>query len=109
EEERKQFQPILTEEGQLNVIEASVPEDTEDYEEYIQSIIKRVRNKNRFYYFGLKYLDLTNAFDKYRFQIDLGKLILDTYPKMLNETEEERRVTDNANAFGRLNEFTNAE
>lgn len=109
EEDKKKFHPILGTEEIANIIENSVPETIDDYEDYIESITKKVRNENRFGYFALKFLDDKNVFKNLRFQIDLGKLVLAEYTKPLNGIDEERRVVENVKAFGRLQDFRNDE
>src|SRR5690606_15875009 len=76
---------------------------------YIESITKRIRHQDRFTYFALKYIDEKKLFEKIRFQIDLGKIILDEYSKTLNGEEETRRVVENAKAFGRLQDLQDEE
>lgn len=107
--EKKQFQPQLEEQQINNITDNSVPETIDDYETYIQSITKRIRHENRFSYFALKFLDEKKIFSKLRFQIDLGKVILDQYTKPLNGAEEPRKVVEHAKAFGRLHEIRNQE
>jgi hypothetical protein len=105
DEEKEKYHTTLGKEQMLNVIENSVSDTIEDFESYIESISKKVRNENRFHYFALKFLDEKEVFSKLRFQIDLGKLILDEYTKTLNNVDEERVVIENAKAFGRLHDL----
>nr|MBP7497839.1 type VI-B CRISPR-associated RNA-guided ribonuclease Cas13b [Bacteroidales bacterium] len=107
EEEKQKFIPLLDDEQRNNALINSVPGDIEDFENYLKNITKRVRNKNRFAYFAIKYIDVMKLFKEYRFQIDLGKIIIDEYTKPLNGVEEPRTVVGNAKAFGRLQEFSN--
>ena len=109
ETDKKQFHPTIGVEEIENILESSVPDTIDDYEDYIENITKKVRSKNRFDYFALKFLDDTHVFKNFRFQIDLGKLILDEYQKPLNGIEEERKVVENVKAFGRLQDFRNNE
>lgn len=109
EEEKKKFQPILGADEIDNIIDNSVPDTIDDYENYIESITKRVRSKNRFSYFALKFLDDKKIFKNLRFQIDLGKLVIAEYTKPLDGIEHERRVIENAKAFGRLQDLRNNE
>lgn len=103
ESEQKQFHPTI--ENLVKVIENSVPDSIDDYENYIQSISKRVRHENRFSYFALKYIDSNKLLENIRFQIDLGKLILDEYPKTLAGENVSRRVVENVKAFIRLQDL----
>ncbi|GAA4449275.1 type VI-B CRISPR-associated RNA-guided ribonuclease Cas13b [Rurimicrobium arvi] len=103
ETEQEQFHPKI--QNALNIIENSVPDSVEDFEAYIQSISKRVRQENRFSFFALKYLDINETFKKIRFQIDLGKITLDKYSKILAGQETEREVVEDAKAFKRLQDL----
>ncbi|PIP54600.1 MAG: hypothetical protein COX07_04460 [Bacteroidetes bacterium CG23_combo_of_CG06-09_8_20_14_all_32_9] len=109
EEEKQIFKPQIQTEQIENIISNSVPDTIDDYENYIESITKKVRYENRFSYFALKYIDLKELFKKWRFQIDLGKVVLDKYSKQLNGKDEVRTVTENAKAFGRLQDFYDQE
>lgn len=105
EDEKKVFQPILGNEELENIHSNSIPETINDYEAYIESITKRVRNKNRFSYFAMRFLDEKEVFKKIRFQINLGKIIIAEYEKMLDGKQEQRKVIEEAKAFGRLQDF----
>lgn len=105
DKEKKPFQPELGNTEIENIFENSVPETIEDYETYIESITKKVRSENRFSYFALRFLDEKENFTKLRFQIDLGKVIIDEYDKILDGKLEPRKVVENAKAFGRLQSF----
>lgn len=105
--EKKKFNPDIK--NIQNVLNNSVPDNIENFEAYIESISKKVRNENRFAYFALKYIDEKGAFTKIRFQINLGKVILDKYDKTIDGNNEQRLVTENAKAFGRLQDFKDEE
>ena len=107
DEEKKKFNPDIK--NIQNVLDNSVPDNIDNFEAYIESISKKVRNENRFAYFALKYIDEKSLFTKARFQIDLGKVVLDEYSKPLDGNDEQRKVIENAKAFGRLQDFTNEE
>jgi len=109
EEEKQLFRPTLETEQIKNVLQNSVPDTIDDYENYIEGITKKVRNENRFSYFALKYIDQKELFKNWRFQIDLGKIVLDEYYKQLNGKDEVRTVTENAKAFGRLQDLNDEE
>jgi hypothetical protein len=109
EEEKKAFQPELGDEELENIYTNSIPETIDDYESYIESITKRVRNNNRFSYFAMRFLDEKEIFPKLRFQIDLGKVIIAEYNKTLDGNQELRKVVENVKAFGRLQDFRFAE
>ncbi|OFX71422.1 MAG: hypothetical protein A2X12_08015 [Bacteroidetes bacterium GWE2_29_8] len=105
EKEQEKFRPTINQQEKNNIINNSVPYDIEDYEEYVNSITKKIRYDNRFPFFALKFIDETQVFEKIRFQIDLGEILLDEYTKQLANNEEKRQVVQNAKAFGRLNDF----
>ncbi len=108
EDAKKQFQPDVK--NIENVLKNSVNEDVEDYDSYIKDISKKVRNENRFYYFALRYLDLNRSFASIRFHIDLGKLLLQQYDKDFSTgLTNERRISENAKAFARLDEVMDME
>jgi hypothetical protein len=115
ETEKEEFRPQITSEKYNNILSNSLNETNEDYEEYIQSITKRVRHTNRFSYYALSFIDNTNLFKKFFFHVNLGKVCLDEYEKSFNGIEEPRRVVDNIKAFGnllnlkRVNEITDNE
>jgi len=109
EEQKVEFRPLLDIVAKANILENSVPEDENDYDTYIQNITKKVRNENRFAYFALKYIDEANVFNKFRFQINLGKILLSEYTKKIANEELDRQIIDKAFAFGKLNSFTDQE
>lgn len=109
DKEKQNFVPKLEYEQMENVLQNSVPDTIDDYENYIESITKKVRNENRFTYFALKYLDQMELFENLRFQIDLGKVVIDEYSKPLNGKDETRPVIENAKAFGRLHDLVDEE
>jgi hypothetical protein len=53
----------------------------------------------------LKFIDETNLFKKYRFQIQLGKLIIDKYEKQINDVSYPRTIVEDVKAFGKLSDF----
>lgn len=107
EEDRRKFSPKIDSTATKNILENSVSdnEEIDDFEVYIESITKKVRHRNRFSDFALKFIDETEAMGNWRFQIDLGKVVLDEYKKLLHNEEQERKVVDNAMAFGKLNDL----
>ncbi len=108
EADKKEFLPkIETTEKLKNIEKESFPKDLkeEDYEDYRESITKRIRYKSRFEYFALKYLDSTELTKKVLFQIDLGKYQIDKYEKEFLGQKESRAVVENIKAFGRLADF----
>ncbi|OFX35905.1 MAG: hypothetical protein A2X08_00015 [Bacteroidetes bacterium GWA2_32_17] len=109
ENEKQHFLPKLEDEQIDNVLENSVPYTIDDYENYIENITKKVRNKNRFSYFALKFIDQKELFKNWKFQIDLGKVVLDEYTKTLQGKDETRTVVENAKAFGKLQHLNDEE
>lgn len=108
EKERKKFQPQLDEESTRKLLESSGGEwqqGDEIYDEYIELLTKRIRHKNRFFHFGLRYIDEFNLLGKYKFQINLGKLKINEYQKQFNDEEVTRTIVEDAKAFGKLNAF----
>lgn len=109
EEDKKKFRPQLDGDKIANLINNSTGEldlYEEDYDDYIESLTKRVRHGNRFFYFALRYIDELNLLGKYQFHIDLGKLEIDNYPKKFNNEEVERKIVENVKAFGKLSDFS---
>lgn len=107
EEGKQKFKPQLDELETKNLLDNSTnsEEIIEDYDEYIEALTKRIRYNNRFSDFALKYIDEKGIFDKFRFQIDLGKLLVDEYAKSFNGEQVPRRIIENVKAFGKLNSF----
>lgn len=53
----------------------------------------------------MKFIDETNLFKNYRFQIQLGKLIIDKYEKQINDVSYPRTIVEDVKAFGKLSDF----
>ena len=79
--------------------------EAEAYELYIESLTRQIRYSNRFPDFALKFIDDTDIFSEFRFQIDLGKLLVDEYFKFFNGEQVPRKIVENAKAFGKLVDF----
>lgn len=110
EEDRKKFRPEITNVAAKNLIDNSTGElaiDEDDYEEYIETLTKRVRHENRFSYFALRYIDEKNILGKFRFQINLGKLIMSEYKKPFDNEMVDRRIVETARIFGKLSSCVN--
>ena len=108
DEEKQKFRPQLDELKKQNVRENSLGEETwdeGDYDSYLEALTKQVRFRNRFSDFALKFIDQTELLGKYRFQIDLGKLHIATYPKVFAGEEFDRPIVENAKAFGKLADY----
>ncbi len=110
DEEKQKFRPQLDELKKRNVRENSFGEevwDDDNYDSYLEAITRQVRFRNRFSEFALKFIDQTDFLGKYRFQIDLGKLQITSYPKSFAGEEIDRPIVENAKAFGKLADFGN--
>ncbi len=108
DEEKQKFRPQLDELKKQNVKENSLGEEIweeENYDSYLEALTKQVRFRNRFSEFALKFMDQTELLGKYRFQIDLGKLQIASYPKSFAGEEVDRPIVENAKAFGKLADF----
>jgi hypothetical protein len=66
---------------------------------------KQIRHQDRFPYFALRYFDDTNAFPKMRFQLYIGKLLQQEYPKTMQGQEGQRQILKEIHAFGKLSDF----
>lgn len=103
--DKKEFEPLLDKEKKHNVILNSTNYSNisdDDLDETLKEITAFKRYNDRFPYFALRFLDETNALPNIRFQITLGKLIVDRYNK---EITGDRRVIKTINAFGKLSDF----
>lgn len=112
---KKEFQPDLSASQQINVVANSTNDELpyENYDDYIKTITSKKRHTDRFAYFALQYLDNCESF-KPEFQINLGKAILKSYPKIILGNEETREIVESIKVFGKLksfylNEFTTEE
>lgn len=111
-EDRKLFLPELDDEAERNVIANSKLDEltSEQLERAISNITARVRREDRFTYFALRFLDRhPTAMGNWRFQIELGKIRLDTYPKTIAGKEEQRNIEKTLQAFGKLTDFNEEE
>ncbi len=107
EEERKAFKPNLDSLQIENILDNSTNDraDIEDYDKYIEALTRKIRHSNRFSYFALKFIDETNIFNQLRFQINLGKLLIDEYEKPINKELYSRSIVQKVKAFGKLSDF----
>ncbi|MUP39463.1 type VI-B CRISPR-associated RNA-guided ribonuclease Cas13b [Labilibaculum euxinus] len=107
DEERKAFKPGLDSLKLENLLDNSTNDKTaiEDYDKYIEALTRKIRHSNRFSYFALKFIDETDIFSKLRFQVNLGKLLIDEYEKPINNELYPRSIVQNVKAFGKLNDF----
>ncbi|MEM8527726.1 MAG: type VI-B CRISPR-associated RNA-guided ribonuclease Cas13b [Bacteroidota bacterium] len=79
---------------------AGEPESPQD------EIVKFIRFNDRFAYLALQYLDISESFDRLRFQIHLGKYLKKTYEKQGFGT---RKIYQNLRTFGRLSHYQDHE
>ena len=111
-EAKKKFRPALDDIGLKNLLSNSsnnLTDDIENYEEYVEALTKKVRHNDRFYDYALRFIDENNIFNSLRFQIDLGKLVINQYEKSLNGETVDRLVNENAMAFGNLSSLLDEE
>jgi len=112
-EAKKEFQPQLNEEALSNLFNNSAKErntdNINDYESYTEELTKKIRHRNRFANFALSYIDMESVFKELRFQISIGKLQTNNYPKILAGEEYERSIIDDVKGFGKLAEFSDRE
>lgn len=112
DEDKKEFEPRLQEKEKQNVVLNSTNyEDIsdEDLDDTIKELTAFKRHDDRFPYFALRFLDETNALQNIRFQITLGKLIVERYDKKITDKFQDRRVIKIIKAFGKLSDFTDKE
>ncbi len=111
EEEKQRFRPGLEGSSLENLLENSTNSSgvIEDYDKYIEALTRKVRHSNRFSYFALKFIDETDIFSQLRFQINLGKLLIDEYEKPVNNELYPRSIVQNVKAFGKLSDFEDGE
>ncbi len=112
DEDKKEFEPRLQEKEKQNVVLNSTNyEDisNEDLDETVKELTAFKRNEDRFPYFALRFLDETNALKNIRFQITLGKLIVERYDKKITDKFQDRRVLKIVKAYGKLSDFTDKE
>ncbi len=108
EEDRKQFRPELDIKSVDNLLKNSGKEellDTMEFEEYMESLTKRVRHSNRFPYFALRFIEEMKLLNNMQLHIHLGKFELQKYDKQLNNEPFERAIIEDAKAFGYLKDF----
>lgn len=109
DDEKQKFRPLLEESKKENLLENSLQgidkDNIDDYAKYIENLTKKIRYNNRFFYFALKFIDDTNIFSKFRFHINLGKLLLEQYEKPINDELFQRTIVENVKAFGKLSDF----
>jgi hypothetical protein len=101
------FYDQLTEKGREQfLIESSDMQDFDtESDEAAEKLVKAVRKENRFGYFALRYFDEVNAFEKLRFQIDLGNYHFHIYEATINGQQEPRHLIKRLFGFGKLNEY----
>jgi hypothetical protein len=112
DKDKELFDPKLEETAKQNLILNNhnyndINDD--DLEDAIYELTALKRQNDRFPYFGLRFLEETNAFKNIRFQITIGKLIVKRYDKKIIGEEQDRRVIKTINAFGKLSDFEHKE
>ncbi len=109
EEGKKVFEPQMDQESQMQVLWNSVNSDAMD-DKTVDNLLRELtsfkRHSDRFPYFALRYIEEMELFNEIRFQITLGKLIVNRYDK---ELTGDRRVLKTINCFGKLRDFEGKE
>jgi len=112
DEWKKEFEPVLSENGRKNIVLNSINYNelnNEDIEEVTKELSTLKRYDDRYPYFALRYLEDTNCLKRIRFQITLGKLIVNRYDKKIIGINQDRRVLKTVNTFGKLSDFVDKE
>lgn len=82
--------------------------DQED-DELISGWTSLIRHTDRFPYLALRAIDTLDLLPNLRFLIDVGRIEVDRYPKMVGGHTIERRLVKEVRAFGKLHEFEHRE
>ena len=106
-EDKEKFDSKLDESARTNIIlnQDFGDIDEEQLDDIIKEITSKKRSSDRFPYFALRFFDETEAMNKIRFHIGLGKLLVKKYMKSILGTETNRKILKEANAFGRISDF----
>ena len=106
EENKKEFSSQISDSAKGKIIEASLNEEQinelDNYDSYIEEISKRIRYRDRFTEFALKFIDTQNILPKINFQIELGKLKIDEYQKEIGDDKETRTIVVNPKKYSKL-------
>lgn len=97
----KELYDVLTPKGKKHF-----EDKVERPNEKTQEVVNRVRSKDRFAYYALRFIDESEMFKYIRFQIKLGKLRFKFYEKnCINGEKEIRSLQKEINGYGRLHEI----
>jgi hypothetical protein len=112
DKDKELFDPKLEESSKQNLIfnnQNYNDINDDDLEDAIHDLTALKRHSDRFPYYGLRFLEETNAFQNIRFQITIGKLIIKKYDKNIIGNVQDRLIVKTINAFGKLSDFENKE
>lgn len=112
DEDKQKFEPSLDADAQQNILTNSVNDlgiEDDDTDAYLANLTSLKRNRDRFPYFALRYLEELNLLPNIRFQIAVGKLQTKAYPKTITQVEVNRRIINDINLFGKLGDFEGKE
>jgi len=112
EKDKKEFEPLLNDAEKRNVILNSTNYEAisdDEIDQTINELSALKRYNDRFPYFALRFLDETDAFKNIRFQITIGKLIVNRYDKEIAGVVQDRRLIKTIHAFGKLSDFADNE
>lgn len=109
ENEKEQFLPQLEGAMAQRLFENSLSDDAEpygmDYDAYMSSCTKKIRGDNRFCEFALRFIEENDLLPNYRFQLNLGSLLVSEYTKMFDGQEVPRRIVECVKTPGKLSDF----
>ncbi|TDS56528.1 type VI-B CRISPR-associated RNA-guided ribonuclease Cas13b [Myroides indicus] len=112
EEDQKKFQPTLDTNSKTNFILNSIDYNAihdDDIDSLLSETTSLRRSTNRFPYFALRFLEENNFLNNIRFQINIGKLHVRSYPKTIAHEKINRRIQKQIKGFGKLSDFENKE
>lgn len=101
----KELFETLPPDKQKLFITAQRNESADTMNDYPALETKMVRKNNRFTFFTLRFLDITQAFQNIRFGVDLGYFYYSIYPKIIAGIPATRELTKRLTGYGRLEDF----
>lgn len=106
EEDKAKFQPTIEDNKQGNIIQNSLSrfENCDDYDSFISSLSSLDRKSDRFTYYALRLLDEADNFN-FSFELSLGKLVKDSYPKHIAGDKITRNIMLEITTFGKVSDF----
>ncbi|WP_282786954.1 type VI-B CRISPR-associated RNA-guided ribonuclease Cas13b [Flavobacterium croceum] len=106
--DKEKFEPKIKEEQIINS-DNYLDIDNESIDSLVKDLVSLKRYEDRFPNFALRFIDEANFFDRIRFQITIGKLVIKRYNKTIIGNQQDRRVIKIINAYGKLNDFIGKE